>query len=178
MPAATISPAALNHLISQGKQVDLIDVRTPLEFSEIHATPARLVPLDQLDPRKILDARNGRSDEPIYVICRTGNRAAKACDKFIAAGFDKVYNVEGGTLAWEAAGLGVVRGRKVISLERQVRMVAGVLILLGVALGFFVHPGFFGLSAFFGAGLFVSGLTDFCGMGLILARMPWNRKPG
>lgn len=84
-------------------------------------------------------------------------------------------SVEGGTLAWEGAGLPVVRGRRVISLERQVRIAAGALVVAGVLLGWLVHPAFLGLSAFVGAGLVFAGVTDTCGMGLLLARMPWNR---
>ena len=84
--------------------------------------------------------------------------------------------VAGGTSAWESAGLPVNKGKGVISLERQVRIGAGLLVLAGVALGHFVHPGFYGLSAFVGAGLTFAGITDFCGMGLILAKMPWNNK--
>jgi hypothetical protein len=69
----------------------------------------------------------------------------------------------------------VVRGKKAISLERQVRIAAGSLTFLGAALGAFVHPAFIGLSAFVGAGLIFAGVTDTCGMGMILARMPWNQ---
>lgn len=171
----TISPAELQPRLSQDAPVDLIDVRTPLEFSEVHATCARLVPLDRLDPATEIANRIGKPDEPIYLICRTGSRGAKACEKFRAAGFDNVCNIEGGTLAWADAGLPVVRGRKVMSLERQVRIVAGALVLVGVILGFTVHRGFFGISAFVGAGLMVAGITDFCGMGMLLAKMPWNQ---
>ncbi len=77
-------------------------------------------------------------------------------------------------LAWEQAGLSVTRGKKAISLERQVRIAAGLLVLIGVGLSF-VHPYWIGLSAFVGAGLTFAGITDTCGMGLLLARMPWNK---
>jgi rhodanese-related sulfurtransferase len=87
-----------------------------------------------------------------------------------------VVNVEGGTVACAAAGLPVVRGRKAVSLERQVRIAAGLLVVLGVALGWLVHPALVGLSAFVGAGLVFAGVTDTCGMGMLLARMPWNRS--
>lgn len=83
-------------------------------------------------------------------------------------------NVEGGTQACIEAGLSVVRGKKAISLERQVRIAAGSLVLLGVGLSF-VHPYFIGLSAFIGAGLVFAGITDTCGMGMMLAKMPWNK---
>jgi hypothetical protein len=86
-----------------------------------------------------------------------------------------VVNVEGGTQAWDQAGLPVIRGEKTISLERQVRIAAGLLVVSGTALGAFVHPYFLGLAAFVGAGLVFAGITDTCGMGMILARMPWNQ---
>jgi rhodanese-related sulfurtransferase len=155
--------------------VDLIDVRTPVEYREVHAEGAQNYPLDALDPKSIANSRNGRSGEPLYVICRSGNRSSKAVEKFLQAGIDNVINVDGGTSAWDAAGLPVVRGKKAISLERQVRIAAGFLVLLGAALGFFVHPYFIALSAFVGAGLMFAGITDTCGMGMLLAKMPWNR---
>jgi hypothetical protein len=78
-------------------------------------------------------------------------------------------------LACVEVGLPVVRGKKTISLERQVRIAAGLLVLIGSLLGWLVHPVFIGLSAFVGAGLVFAGVTDTCGMGLMLARMPWNQ---
>ena len=122
-----------------------------------------------------MQARDGSAQEPLYVICRSGGRGRQACEKFLQAGFSNVVNVEGGTTACVEAGLPVVRGRKAISLERQVRIAAGSLVLLGAVLGWFVHPAFVGLSAFVGAGLMFAGITDTCGMGMILARMPWNQ---
>jgi rhodanese-related sulfurtransferase len=109
-------------------------------------------------------------------VCRSGGRSQQACEKFLKAGFANVVNVEGGTLACENTGLPLVRGKKVISLERQVRIAAGSLVLLGVVLGWLVHPYLVGLSAFVGAGLLFAGLTDTCGMGMLLARMPWNTR--
>jgi rhodanese-related sulfurtransferase len=173
---ATISPRQLAELCSKNKNLELIDVRTPVEFREIHVDFARNVPLDRLNPQSITASRDSRSGEPLYVICRSGNRAKQACELLAAAG-TPVVNVEGGTLAWEAAGLPVVRGRKAISLERQVRIVAGFLVLVGAILAIAVHPYFVGLSAFVGAGLMFAGITDTCGMGLLLAKMPWNQIP-
>jgi rhodanese-related sulfurtransferase len=161
--------------ICREKTVDLIDVRTPLEFDEIHLEHARNVPLDRLDVDELLKGRKGASHEPVYVICRSGSRGRQACEKLIKAGLTNVVNVEGGTMACVEAGLRIVRGQKVISLERQVRIAAGFLTLLGVGLSF-AHPAFIGLSAFVGAGLMFAGITDTCGMGLVLARMPWNQR--
>lgn len=175
MTVTTITPKELEELRHGGKRVDLIDVRTPAEFREIHAEIARNVPLDRLDPKAVMEARNGSAEEPLYVICRTGNRAQKACDKILGAGFENVVNVEGGTQAWEQAGLPVVRGKKTISLERQVRIAAGALVLIGAVLALVVDPWFALLSAFVGAGLLFAGITDTCGMAMLLAKMPWNQ---
>ncbi len=153
------------------KALALIDVRMPSEYREIHAEGATLAPLDALDPKALAQS----AARPIYLICKSGPRATKAAEQFAAAGIPEVVVVEGGTAAWEKAGLPVVRGRKCVSLERQVRMVAGTLVLAGVALGWFVHPYLYGLSAFVGAGLVFAGVTDWCGMGMLLSKMPWNR---
>ena len=175
MTVQTISPKEAFRLRQEGKPLHIVDVRTPVEFAEVHAEGAESIPLDNLDPEKVMSARNGSANEPLYVICKSGSRAAKAVERFRSAGFDNVISVEGGTTAWEQAGLPVVRGtRKVISLERQVRIVAGLLVLLGSGLGWHFHPAFHALSASIGAGLFFAGVSDWCGMGLLLAKMPWN----
>lgn len=175
MAIQTIDPAELYKLHKTFDAVDVIDVRTPFEFQEVHANFARNEPLESLEPETIMSRRNGSLDQPLYVICRTGSRGAKACEKFIAAGYENVINVDGGILAWDEAGLPVNRGKKVMSLERQVRITAGLLVLIGAILGFFIHPWFIAISAFVGAGLVFAGITDTCGMGMMLARMPWNR---
>ena len=176
MDPATITPRDLAARRQAGRPVELIDVRTPVEFRELHAEAARNVPLSGLDPAALMAARGqGEGNgQPLYVICRTGGRGQQASEKFRAAGFPGVVNVEGGTQAWAECGLPVVRGPKAVSLERQVRIAAGLLVLTGTALGAFVHPAFLGVAGFVGAGLTFSGLTDTCGMGLVLARMPWN----
>jgi rhodanese-related sulfurtransferase len=171
----TISPVRLAELRKAGIELDLIDVRTPAEYREVHLDFARNIPLDQLDPTAVMQARNGSHNEPLYLVCRSGSRGEKACEKFRHAGFTNVINVDGGILACEQAGMSLVRGKKTISLERQVRITAGLLVLLGTMLGWLIHPAFIGLSAFVGAGLVFAGITDTCGMGMLLARMPWNR---
>ncbi|QDT51595.1 Inner membrane protein YgaP [Symmachiella dynata] len=177
---ATLKTISVQELAEIGdqKKVELIDVRTPAEFRETHATIARNVPLDALNPEKLLADRNGSGDQPLYVICNSGNRSSKACEKLIHAGCENVVNVEGGTQAWEQANLPVVRGKKTVSLERQVRIAAGSLVLLGSVLALTVHPYFAGLAAFVGAGLVFAGVTDTCGMAMLLAKMPWNRVSG
>ena len=175
MTVSTMSPRKLAELCNEGKKIDLIDVRTPVEFQEVHVERARNVPLDQLDPAALMQTRNGSANEPLYLICRSGSRGQQACEKFLKAGFANVVNIEGGTMACVEAGLPVVRGKKAVSLERQVRIAAGLMIVTASALGYFVHPAWIGLAAFVGAGLTFAGVTDTCGMGMLLARMPWNQ---
>lgn len=171
----TISPQELDNLRRAGRPLELIDVRTPAEFRELHVEFARNVPLDRLDPQAVRAERPAGTSEPLYVICRSGSRGKQACEKLLAAGLTNVVNVEGGTLACEGAGLPVVRGKKTISLERQVRIAAGFLVLVGAVLSLTVHPYCVGISAFVGAGLMFAGITDTCGMAMMLARMPWNQ---
>lgn len=167
----TIAAKELSHLLTTQPGAVLIDVRTPVEFSEAHVLQARNVPLDRLAPAVVAD-----KSQAVYILCRSGARAAKAAEQFAQAGLDNAVVVEGGTLAWIEAGLPVERGMvRVMSLERQVRVAAGSLVLAGVLLGWLVHPGFFAVSGFVGAGLVFAGITDFCGMGLLLAKAPWNR---
>jgi len=164
-------------LLAGGRGVVIVDVRTPAEYAKVHATGTKSVPLDQIDPVALAALRKG--DEPLYVICHSGARAAKACQKLLDAGIANVLSIEGGMVAWEQAGLPVVRGAgKVISLERQVRIAAGILVLIGAVLAWTVHPAFVGLSAFIGAGLMFAGITDTCGLAMVLAKMPWNRAGG
>ena len=170
---ATVSVRRLAELKDQGK-VDLIDVRTTSEYRELHAEIAKNVPLESLQPRALMEARNGSADEPLYVICRSGSRSTQACKKFIESGYDNVISVDGGTEAWNEAGLPVVRGKKAVSLERQVRIAAGFLVLLGAVLSFWSIY-FVLLSGFVGAGLMFAGITDTCGMAMVLAKMPWNQ---
>lgn len=173
----TIAPIDLQRLLETQPELLLLDVRAPVEFAQAHVPRARNEPLDGLKPEKFLAPGVLAAGQPVYLLCQTGKRAAKAAERFAQDGQDRCVVIEGGTQAWIDAGLPVARGRvKVISLERQVRIAAGALVLLGVLLGWGVHRAFFGLSAFVGAGLVFAGITDFCGMGLLLARLPWNSR--
>lgn len=173
----TITAQELNQRLAAKPGLALVDVRTPVEYAEVHVPQARLEPLDRLDPQALAKSGAVSKDEPVYLLCRSGQRATKAAEKFAAEGFSEPIVVEGGTLAWVEAGLPVERNEvKVISLERQVRIAAGSLVFIGSALAWFVHPYFIGLPAFVGAGLVFAGVTDFCGMGLLLARAPWNQR--
>lgn len=172
---AVISTKQLGERLAAGENLRLIDVRTPVEFREIHAASAENAPLDALDDAAVTRLVEDSRRQTLYLICKSGRRGEQACHKLAAAGASDVCNVAGGTDAWLAAGLPVVRDANVISLERQVRIAAGSLVLAGALLAWLVHPAWIGLSAFIGAGLVFSGITNTCGMALMLARMPWNR---
>jgi len=169
-----VVPAEASAVVGSGRGI-LVDVRTPAEFREVHAEGAQLVPFDILD-RRAVEAARGAQGGPVYLLCASSIRATKAAEKLRNAGLADVLVVAGGTNAWAAAGLPVIRGRKTISLERQVRIGAGSFVLLGAILGWRVHPAFYLLSAFVGAGLIFAGVTDICGLAIVLARAPWNRS--
>jgi rhodanese-related sulfurtransferase len=172
----TITPAELHELYRAGEALELMDVRTPAEFANSRVEFARNVPLDQLTPNLIRHMRGSGSDRPLYVICQKGGRGQQACEILTAAGFPNVFNVEGGTAACHAAALPMIGGCQSISLERQVRIAAGSLVLVGSLLGLFMHRYWTALPAFVGAGLVFAGVTDSCGLAMILARMPWNQR--
>ena len=169
----TLSPHDLARQLDATPALPVLDVRSPGEFRAIHLPQARNLPLDQLSEARVAEFAD--KDAPVAVICASGKRSETAAEKLTAWGYQDVHSIAGGTSAWAEAGLPVEKASGTISIERQVRIGAGSLVVLGVALGFWVHPGFFGLPAFVGAGLVFAGVTDFCGMGLLLARMPWNR---
>lgn len=170
----TISASELQQVLARDENAVVLDVRTPAEFGAVHVPQAANVPLDELDSH--LTAGRIARDQPVYLLCQSGGRATRAAEKLAAQGFAQAVVVEGGTNAWVAAQLPVTRGEGVIGLERQVRIAAGSLVLTGVLLSYFVHPYFIGLSAFVGAGLVFAGITDWCGMGLLLAKAPWNQR--
>jgi rhodanese-related sulfurtransferase len=171
---STISANELEVLLRSGKAVRLVDVRTPAEYGSAHLAQAINIPLDKINPESI-QKTIGTTEGPIHIICQSGARGAMACEKLAQAGIRELINVEGGTGAWITAGFPVIRGKKAMSLERQVRIAAGFLVFTGVVLGFFVHPYAYGLAGFVGAGLMFAGITDTCAMGMLIAKMPWNQ---
>lgn len=161
--------------ISRRGGFDLIDVRTPAEFFEVHAVGALLTPLDTLNPQLVMTARGLRATEPLYVICRSGSRSLHACQMFERAGFPNVVNVEGGTIAWQKSGLPVNRGmRRMISFERQNRIASGLLVLLGTLLGI-LSPWFFLLAIGVGIDMTCTGLFNAGLIRRMLTLAPWNK---
>lgn len=166
------SVSKLNEAISSGG-VTLIDVREWPEFAAGRVPGARLIPLGEIGVR----ASEIDASRDVYVICRTGRRSAEAAARLSTLGFQNVINVAGGFEAWKKDKLPFERDEKAPwAIERQVRFTAGLLVLVGVLLSVFVHPYFIALSGLVGFGLAFTATIDWCGMGLLLAKMPWNRR--
>ncbi len=164
----------INELLDGGGECQVIDVREFSEFNSERIADAQLMPLSNFEKH----ADEIDHTKPVYLMCRSGNRAKNAAEQLAAKGFTDIHVVEGGMVAWAGANLPVVKGEsKVWSLERQVRFAAGLFVLSGVLLSLFVSPYLLLLTAFVGAGLMFSALTDTCGMGMVLAKMPWNKAP-
>ncbi|MEV5412802.1 rhodanese-like domain-containing protein [Thermopolyspora sp. NPDC052614] len=168
---ARLDAAALRARLDADDGLRVLDVRTPAEFAAAHIPGSYNVPLDNLrEHRSELRRHLGQ----VVLVCRSGTRAAQAERVLAEAGMANLRVLDGGLLAWEAAGAPVSRGRPRWDLERQVRLVAGVLVLASV-LGGLVVPGLEWLAAAIGAGLAVAALTNTCAMGMLLARLPFNR---
>jgi len=170
----TLQAQQLNQDLQSGKRVVLIDVRTPVEHQEMHIKGSRLMPLDRLDVAAVKQAAS--DGEQCVLICRSGKRAAQAYQKLQAADCQNLAILEGGVSAWEESGLPLVRGnRKVLPLMRQVQLVIGLLALSGSILALTVNKNFALLPAFLGAGLTMAGATGWCGLAILLSKMPWNK---
>lgn len=165
IPAAALAPQTGNCF--------LLDVRSPIEFECEHIEGAVNIPLDQLDKRLAEVPRQGE----IVVICRSGKRAERGAYSLLGQGL-KPKVLTGGMMAWRQAGMPIKEGKKMISIERQIQLVVGPMVLTGVALGVFVNPWFLVIPAFFGAGLTFAGATGICALGLVLMKAPWNQLPG
>lgn len=166
-------PEAASGALSRPQGGQLVDVREYSELATERVSGATWAPLSALEANlNQLDRAR-----PIYLLCRSGQRARQAAERLAQLGYQELNIIEGGLQAWAAAGLPVERGTsRVWSLERQVRFTAGLLVLSGVLLSL-ISPWFILLAGFIGAGLVFSAVTDTCGMGLVLARLPWNQAP-
>lgn len=168
-----ITPQRLEKWL-EADRVTLIDVREPAEFSAEHISGAVNIPLSSLNDSALKDLE----DKDIVFQCASGNRSCRALDKVSGASHDaKLYNLEGGITAWKKAQMPTEKsGKKLLPLDRQVQVTLGGLILFFSLLGFFVHNAYFIVPAFIGAGLLNAGITGWCGMALLMAKMPWNRS--
>lgn len=168
-----IAPADAKRMIEKGPNVKLLDVRSALEFSQVHIRDSINIPVDML-AYKINEL--GRTNENYIVLCRTGNRSPMAADMLMQSGFNGAKVMNGGITRWQKEKLPVVKGQAGISLERQVRIIAGSLVLLGILLSLLFSPAFIAISILVSCGLIFAGLTDFCLMGMLLMKLPYNKK--
>lgn len=173
MVSAVISPHTLQDLVREQPNLRLLDVRTPGEFESAHIRGAYNVPLDTL-AEHTPEIRTVEHEE-VILICQSGQRAGKAEDALRAAGMANLHVLDGGMNAWIASGFDAVRGRKRVSLERQVRIAAGALVGVGGILALSVNPLFAAVPAAVGSGLFFAGISDTCLMGMLLSRLSYNR---
>lgn len=168
-----ISPKTAHELITKDPAIKLLDVRSALEYNEVHIKDSVNVPIDMLAGKINELAQSGKT---YVVLCRTGNRSPMAADMLVQSGLPSVKVMDGGITRWQKERLPVEKGVGGISLERQVRIVAGILILSGILLSIFVHPWFLGISILVSSGLIFAGITDNCMMGVLLMKLPYNKK--
>lgn len=177
MPHTRIQAADLFSTHTAG-DICVLDLRTAAEVKSESLTGTLHIPLHQLSGKR-LEAeliRLGKNPDTIYLLCQSGKRAEAAATQLANEAVKRTLCIiDGGLNGLKQAGIEVQQQQNVMSLERQVRIAAGSLVLLGAGLGFAVNPAFFGLSAFIGAGLIFAGVTNTCAMGMLIARMPWNQ---
>lgn len=183
----------------------ILDVRSGMEHDEQRLTcPHAHVPLDWLNPAQFMQQQGKSVETPVYILCRSGGRATKAAEKFTAAGYENVYVITGGIVACAADGHATEGAQKAtaddghvagtapaahqvprlapirwpLDIERQVRAIAGALVVLGAFLGM-TSSGFFTfLTMLVGGALAYSGLTGDSRLALLLAKAPWNKGAG
>ena len=173
MPIKTVDAATLKHWMDSNEAV-VVDVREPAEHIAEKIHKAILLPLGAVNKTALPEA----SGKKLVIHCHSGKRSMNACKKLLAEDSTlDLYNLEGGISAWSAAGHHVTTsGKFFLSLDRQVQLTVGLGVLIGSLLTYFVNPLFFLLSGFFGAGLIFAGLSGFCGLAMVMARMPWNKN--
>lgn len=173
MTARTVSPSEAQELMKKGST--LIDIREPAEFLREHIPEAISFPLSEvLLGNKI---KNLPVNAPVIFHCLAGSRTIQNEDALIrAADPETILLLSGGINAWKSANLPTIEDNKYpLPMMRQVQIVAGMMIIAGVAMGYSVDKNFFLLSGLIGAGLLFSGVSGWCGMAVLLSKMPWNK---
>lgn len=170
MSIKTVDPQELMQWLREGSAC-LVDVREPAEHRATRIEKSRLMPLGGVDAARL--PASGK----VVVHCLKGGRGQKACEKLLQQNPGlEIYNLAGGIQAWEAAGLPVTRGRALLPLDQQVQLTIGLLLMVSALLALWVHPAWAWFCLAIGAGLALAGLTGFCAMAHVMARMPWNQK--
>ncbi len=175
MPIKTVDAATLKEWVNNGEAV-IVDVREPAEHTAENIEGATLLPLSGISD-KLLPETKGKK---LVVHCRSGKRSTSACEKLLAEDPSlEIYNLEGGISAWAGAGNAVkTSGKFFLPLDRQVQLTIGMGVLIGSLLAYFVNPLFTILTGFFGTGLTFAGASGYCGLAMLMAKMPWNQGCG
>lgn len=169
----TVEPSTLLQWTTDDEDLVVLDVRSPAEFESIHIRGSYNVPLPLLSEHTSELAE--RLGQRVVLVCQSGVRAEQARQRLDGVGVETAHVLTGGVNAFAEAGGDVVRGAKRWDLQRQVRLVAGSLVVTGLVGGKFLSPKLRSLAGAVGAGLAFSGVTDSCAMGKALAAMPWNK---
>ena len=168
----SVDAVTLRHWLGSGQAV-LVDVREPAEHNAAWIEGAKSVPLGRISGTSQL-CRDGKR---LVLHCHSGRRSQSACEKLLIEDPQlDLYNLEGGISAWQQAGFPVQGNGRMLSLDRQVQLAIGFLLLVGSILSYLHTPAWLLLTGFIGMGLTMAGLTGFCGMALLIARMPWNQR--
>jgi rhodanese-related sulfurtransferase len=174
-----ISAESFSRTYQDNQNLVLIDVRSPVEFESKHIKGSFNIPIDDLSVnsmKELIKRKKIKTNEEIYFICKSGMRAKLAQQKMedskhpivcVDKGLDGIDSGEGIEYNYGSRGG--------ISLERQVRITIGFLMLAGILAGAFIHPLAYGFSGLISLGFLISGITDWCGMALLIAKMPWNK---
>lgn len=168
-----LAPVALQSWIKEHQDLVVIDVRSAAEFESLHIRGSYNVPLPLLAEHT--DELAARLGSRVVLVCQSGVRAEQARQRLAKAGIETAYVLTGGAPGYAAAGGDVVKGKDRWDLERQVRLVAGSLVVMGLAGGKFVSPRIRTLAGVIGAGLTFSAATNTCAMGKAISAMPWNK---
>lgn len=168
-----VDATTLEQWLDQGVDVRVLDVRSPAEFEGVHIPGAYNVPLDTLGEHAEDIQRH--VDEPVVLVCRSGMRASQAEQRLAAAGMGNVKVLDGGMMAWERIDGNVRRGQARWDIERQVRLVAGSIVLISIIVSIWVPAARF-VAGFIGAGLTFAALSNTCAMGMLLSKLPYNRS--
>jgi rhodanese-related sulfurtransferase len=175
--SATISATELRDRLASDNPPHVLDVRTPAEFETAHIAGAHNVPLDVVrQSRTDIVDRLGDSRAPgVVFVCRSGQRAAQAEEVLRGSGLTGGTVLTGGIVDWENTGNEVDRSTERWDLERQVRLVAGSIVLTSV-LGSTAVPKLKWLAAAIGGGLTFAAVSNTCAMATALSKLPYNRR--
>lgn len=167
----------LKKLLASATPPHLLDVRTAKEFHDVRIAGSQHMPIDQLDEPAVRQLTRDCS-EPCVILCQSGRRANRALDILQKAGATNIHVLEGGIGAWMTAGGDVEKAVNAgLPLMRQVQLTVGLLALSSSLLALTVDVRFALIPAILGAGLTMAGATGWCGLAILLSRMPWNQTP-